>query len=220
LPHLLAPLTFTVQAYNASASETTCSLNLVPLAKPEILQDTRNRVVNRLHLPWEERIAPLASMLGMQLQGGQPLALEKEQIIDILRTSDKSLENAVYDYAGSVTERFFGKKIYFRGIVEFSNVCSKDCYYCGIRKHVVVQRYSMPKEEILSCAKFVYESGYGSLMLQSGELPTEKRLSFLVDIIEAIKREAIQRDIELNGKAPTLNCIPSCIHQITPGTDV
>jgi biotin synthase len=80
----------------------------------------------------------------------------------------------LYDYADTVTQRFFGKKIYFRGvslfnlhharmwhlsslqcrgfagIVEFSNVCTKDCYYCGIRKHIQVKRYAATGWEIAS----------------------------------------------------------------------
>ncbi|ELR20975.1 radical SAM domain containing protein [Acanthamoeba castellanii str. Neff] len=159
----------------------------------------KKRPVNRLHLPLEEKIAPLASLVGRALTPGEPLTLEKEQIVHILQTADEGLENALYDYADTVTQRYFGKKIYFRGIVEFSNVCTKDCYYCGIRKHIQVKRYSMSKEEIVNCAIFAYESGYGSLMLQSGELPTDKRLAFLVDTIKEVKRVTIEKDKERNG---------------------
>jgi biotin synthase len=57
----------------------------------------------------------------------------------------------------------------------------------------------MSKEEIVQCAIFAFESGYGSLMLQSGELPTEKRHEFLVDTIREIKRVTIEKDKERNG---------------------
>lgn len=57
----------------------------------------------------------------------------------------------------------------------------------------------MSKEEIVNCALFAFDSGYGSLMLQSGELPTEKRLEFLVDTIKEIKRVTIQKEIEKDG---------------------
>jgi biotin synthase len=57
----------------------------------------------------------------------------------------------------------------------------------------------MSKEEIVNCAIFAYESGYGSLMLQSGELPTDKRLAFLIDTIKEVKRVTIEKDKERNG---------------------
>lgn len=57
----------------------------------------------------------------------------------------------------------------------------------------------MSREEIVNCALFAYESGYGSLMLQSGELPTGKRLDFLTDAIREIKRVTIEKDKLKNG---------------------
>src|SRR5690606_8938762 len=115
---------------------------------------------------------------------------------------------------------FFGKKIYFRGIIEFSNVCAKDCGYCGIRKHMPaehVRRYTMTKEEILAGANFAYENGYGSLMLQSGELPNEKRLAFLADVVREIKRVTIARDEEKqqrNKHAQTTTTTPNEVAKI------
>ena len=49
---------------------------------------------------------------------------------------DKTLEGALFSHADAVTTKFFGNEIYYRGIVEFSNVCQNDCGYCGIRKHI------------------------------------------------------------------------------------
>ena len=62
-----------------------------------------------------------------------------------------------------------GNKVYYRGLTEFSNICSKDCYYCGIRKsNKTIKRYNLSDEQILSSARFAYKNNYGSFVLQGG----------------------------------------------------
>lgn len=64
----------------------------------------------------------------------------------------------------------FSNKIYFRGIIEFSNYCKNDCLYCGIRKsNLSAERYRLSDDEILECCKEGYETGYRTFVLQSGE---------------------------------------------------
>ncbi len=66
----------------------------------------------------------------------------------------------------------FGRKIYFRGIVEFTNICRNDCYYCGIRcSNVKVSRYRLDEEDILRCCADGYEHGFRTFVLQGGEDP-------------------------------------------------
>ena len=192
---------------------------LTPQTAATKLKPERTHHRNRLHLSFEEKTGKcirfaqrylnqpkfsfladaLGKFLGVNLKEGEVLDLDKEQIRHILATEDLALSNAVYDYADTVTQHYFGKHIYFRGIVEFSNVCAKDCGYCGIRKHMpagTVNRYTMSKEEIIDSAMFAYDNEYGSLMLQSGELPNDKRLAFLVDLVGEIKKVTIARDEE------------------------
>lgn len=72
--------------------------------------------------------------------------------------------------AREITERNFGKKIWFRGIVEFSNICKCDCHYCGIRcSNRTVSRYRLTPEDILTCCDEGYESGFRTFVLQGGE---------------------------------------------------
>lgn len=79
--------------------------------------------------------------------------------------------------------------VYFRGIVEFSNQCDCDCFYCGIRKsNHELKRYCLTSEEILDCARFCLEKGYGSMVLQSGERSDPEFIDFLVHIIIEIKK--------------------------------
>ncbi len=84
--------------------------------------------------------------------------------------------------------RFVGPKVYFRGIIEFSNQCVKDCYYCGIRKsNPNLTRFSMDEAEILECAKAALEMDYGSIVLQSGERQDAAFIQFVEDILRKIK---------------------------------
>ena len=72
--------------------------------------------------------------------------------------------------AREITVNRFGKKIYFRGIVEFSNICKNDCYYCGIRcSNKNVSRYRLTTEDILSCCQEGYAAGFRTFVLQGGE---------------------------------------------------
>ena len=89
--------------------------------------------------------------------------------------------------ANALREKKYGNKIFIRGIVEFSNVCKNDCYYCGIRcSNRNAQRYRLTEEEILSCCDEGYEIGYRTFVLQSGEDKsyTPERLA---DIVRSIK---------------------------------
>jgi biotin synthase len=81
-----------------------------------------------------------------------------------------------------------GQKVYYRGIIEFSNSCEKNCNYCGIRlDNDNVDRYFMTKEEILDSAQFIYDNDYASLVLQSGERTDQEYIDFVDEIIKEIK---------------------------------
>eukprot|EP00741_Cyanophora_paradoxa_P017505 tig00020995_g16914.t1 len=153
--------------------------------------------------PIEERILPFARFLGKpDLKPGESLDLSRDELTALLTTTDAALEASLYAHANSVTERVFGNKVYFRGIVEFSNVCQKNCEYCGIRKSMPaaqLRRYTMTAEEIVDCAEFCYRQGYGTLMLQSGELDTERRLNFVIDVIKQIRERCRELEREHLG---------------------
>lgn len=81
-----------------------------------------------------------------------------------------------------------GNIVYLRGLIEFSNYCSQDCYYCGIRKsNHRLKRYHLTKEEIINLAHIAYKNGYQSIALQAGEISSEKEVNFLADTIKEIK---------------------------------
>ena len=94
----------------------------------------------------------------------------KDNIISLLKAvgTDRSL---LFERSSAIKNELIGKKVWFRGLIEFSNICSKDCLYCGIRKgNHNLTRYSLSDEEILQAADFAWKNKYGSIALQSGEL--------------------------------------------------
>ncbi|MDI6725344.1 MAG: [FeFe] hydrogenase H-cluster radical SAM maturase HydE [Smithellaceae bacterium] len=114
--------------------------------------------------------------------------LTKEDLIDLLDLADEASIGRLYGHAYQIKLRHVGNKVYFRGLIEFSNICRKNCFYCGIRRdNDKVERFEMTAEEILSAAKWAYESGYGSVVLQAGERWDEKFISFVEEVLRDIK---------------------------------
>jgi biotin synthase len=95
-----------------------------------------------------------------------------KKINDILEQDNFSKSRTLlFKKSAEIKEKNIGNKVWFRGLIEFSNVCGKDCLYCGIRKgNKNLVRYNLSDEEILAAAQFAYDNNYGSIALQSGEL--------------------------------------------------
>ena len=101
----------------------------------------------------------------------------------------ESPEIAAYlnEKARTVRERYYGKDVYIRGLIEFTNFCKNDCYYCGIRRsNKNAQRYRLTEGEIISCAADGYALGFRTFVLQGGEDPyfTDDKMT---EIVSAIK---------------------------------
>lgn len=93
----------------------------------------------------------------------------------------------LFKKARTIRDNIYGKKVFIRGLIEFSNICKNDCYYCGIRNsNGNAERYRLEKEDFLNCAREGYELGFRTFVLQSGEdayFDDEK----MCDIIRSIK---------------------------------
>ena len=90
--------------------------------------------------------------------------------------------------ADLVRKKFYEDKVYVRGLIEFSNFCKNNCYYCGIRRdNKNAVRYRLTKEQIIDCCKEGYELGFRTFVLQSGEDPyyTDEKI---IDIVSNIRR--------------------------------
>lgn len=111
----------------------------------------------------------------------------KDDLVRMLETVGDE-KDLLFQRSSEIKRFYTGNKVWLRGLIEFSNVCSKDCLYCGIRKgNRNLKRYSMTDEEILSAAKLAYERGYGSLALQSGELESNYFTDRIENLIRRIK---------------------------------
>ena len=98
-------------------------------------------------------------------------------------------DEALFSSAVSIRERYYGRDVYIRGLIEISSYCSNDCYYCGIRKgNRSAQRYRLSGEEILECCRSGYALGFRTFVLQGGEDPFFTD-AYLCRILTQIKSE-------------------------------
>ena len=113
--------------------------------------------------------------------------LAKEEYIELLDHYTGDTMKQLQVEADKLRRQYYEDKVYTRGLIEFTNYCKNNCYYCGIRldnKHV--SRYRLTKEEILLSCKTGYDLGFRTFVLQGGEDPyyTDERMA---EIIKEIK---------------------------------
>ena len=124
--------------------------------------------------------------------------LEKEEYYYLLSNFDSKDLNYINSLARKVAKENFGNGIYIRGLIEVSNICRNNCYYCGIRRsNQNVERYRLTKEEILDCCRIGNELGFKTFVLQGGEDGGIKD-DFLLDIVHNIRAEFPENAITLS----------------------
>ena len=107
----------------------------------------------------------------------------------LLALSDPAAIAALYDDAYRVKMECIGKCVSIRGLIEISNICRKNCYYCGIRSgNGKVARFRISREEILETALWAHRHRFASLVLQSGEVASEAFTSFIEEIVRELTR--------------------------------
>ena len=113
-----------------------------------------------------------------------------QNIVKLLSLRGEQAE-ALRQEAREVRLREAGDKVYLRGLIELSNICTKDCLYCGIRKsNLCVNRYTLTPEEVLQAADFAHKEGFGSIVLQSGERRDEAFISLIEQLVREIMRQS------------------------------
>lgn len=121
-----------------------------------------------------------------------------EQLIHLLGEADEEDVLFLYAQAREVADEVYGKRVFKRGLIEFTNYCKNDCYYCGIRRsNTCAQRYRLNKETILSCCEKGYELGYRTFVLQGGEDAyfTDERIC---EIVSEIRKKYVDCAITLS----------------------
>jgi biotin synthase len=143
----------------------------------------------------------------------------EKQINDILKTEDFTRKNIIsllqakgddktllYKKSAEIKEKYIGNKVWFRGLIEFSNICGKDCLYCGIRKgNTNLTRYNLSDEEILTATKFAFDNKYGSIALQSGEVENKsftKRVEKLLNLIKELSNGELGITLSVGEQNP------------------
>lgn len=119
--------------------------------------------------------------------------LEKDDIITLLSLK-KPDSDELFEKSKEIKQQYIGNKVFFRGLIEFSNICRKDCFYCGIRRsNKKVERFELSDEQILDCAKYSYENGFGSVVLQGGERTDKTYTDRITYLVKEIKKLSDQK---------------------------
>jgi len=107
-------------------------------------------------------------------------AFTKTEIIEYLRGEN---DEYLFDAAKNIRQKYFGKEVFLRGIIEFSNYCHVHCNYCGLRKsNQNANRYRLTDDEIYECIDTIIANDLGTIVFQSGENTTDdiQRLAAII----------------------------------------
>ena len=127
----------------------------------------------------------------------QERTLTPEEFRQLLTGCDAEILRYINKQAQEVALLHFGNKIYIRGLIEISNCCRNNCYYCGIRKgNPNIERYRLSRESILNCCKQGYELGFRTFVLQGGEDPalTNDQIEMTVTRISVAMPAMVERN--------------------------
>lgn len=126
-----------------------------------------------------------ADAMAQRLRQGSP---DRETLRRILSTDVADEVEVIRQAAEKTLLEHCGDTVRLRGLIEFSNRCTADCYYCGIRRsNKAPARYTLGLDEIVATARWCADQGYGSVVLQSGERRDGKFVRFVGDAVRAIK---------------------------------
>ncbi|MGC9150677.1 MAG: [FeFe] hydrogenase H-cluster radical SAM maturase HydE [Microbacter sp.] len=121
----------------------------------------------------------------------------KADIMRLLSINAQTVQDALFQQAEAVKEKTVGKKVFLRGLIEFSNLCQKNCFYCGIRSgNANVTRYSMTDKEILQQCEEAGKHHFTGIVLQSGEQRNRHFTDRLTRLITNIKK-TIQPELRI-----------------------
>lgn len=113
----------------------------------------------------------------------------RENVAKLLSVDSEVELNELYKHALNTKKQFTGNNIYLRGLIELSNICLKNCFYCGIRRgNGKVERYQMGFREIVDAAVYAWKNKFGSIVIQSGERNDKAFVLYIEELLEEIHR--------------------------------
>lgn len=114
--------------------------------------------------------------------------MDQKELLHLL-TCQGEEEQQLYTRAAAQRNQAIGNGVHLRGLIEISNICRKNCLYCGIRhSNPNVNRYELTDEEILEAARFAWQHNYGSVVLQGGERTDKTYVNRITRLLQEIKR--------------------------------
>ncbi len=124
-----------------------------------------------------------------------------DELVELLSVTSAEETQLILNKGLEVKAAHPGRKVYLRGLIELSNVCAKNCYYCGIRgSNHHVERYTLSDEEVFHAADFAWKNGFGSLVIQTGERQSVAFTKLIAHLLKGI-HERTQNELTI-----TLSC--------------
>ena len=122
----------------------------------------------------------------------------RNDIIEILK--DDLNNDWLFSLADKTREEYVGDEVHLRGLIEFSNICKRQCKYCGLRcEDKFIDRYRISKENIISYAEHAVNMGYKTIVLQSGE-DEYYNADLMCEIIAGIKKLGVALTLSIGEK--------------------
>ncbi|WP_293983192.1 [FeFe] hydrogenase H-cluster radical SAM maturase HydE [uncultured Clostridium sp.] len=125
--------------------------------------------------------------------------LAEHEILELLK--NESINEILFNAADEIREKYLGNAVHLRGLIEFTNICKRNCMYCGLRRdNNNLKRYRLTENEIFDFAKKAVNYGYKTIVLQGGEddyFTTER----MVNIIKNIKSLGVALTLSLGEKS-------------------
>ncbi|HPE21456.1 MAG: [FeFe] hydrogenase H-cluster radical SAM maturase HydE [Bacteroidales bacterium] len=113
---------------------------------------------------------------------------DRSDILAMLQCNEEEAP-LLYRRAAAVRDRYVGNHVYLRGLIEYSNICGKNCLYCGVRRdNVKIERYTMSREEVLEAAMTAYKLNLGSIAIQSGENSSNSIVETVEELVRSIRK--------------------------------
>jgi biotin synthase len=132
--------------------------------------------------------------------------MSEANIYNLLASDDREILENLLTAADLCRRNSLGDQVYLRGLVEFSNNCHCNCYYCGIRRdNRKIKRYRLSREEIITAALTAFRAGFHSIALQAGETAEAADVNFIRETIKAIKEQSQALDPHEKGLGITLS---------------
>ncbi len=115
------------------------------------------------------------------------LTLDREGLAAAIASEDAAFEAALREEAYRVKVATVGPEVFLRGLVEISNICVKNCLYCGIRRDIRCPRYELSEDEVLATARTAARCRFGSVVIQGGERTDAAFIRKITRLLKAIK---------------------------------